>query len=41
MIPGFAKRLEKELAPLGNTKWEARVTAPEYRKYFTWYVFKK
>jgi len=37
MIPGLAKRLEKEISPLGNLKWEARVTAPEYRKYFTWY----
>jgi len=36
MIPGIANRLEKELEPLGNNKWDARVTAPEYRKYFTW-----
>jgi len=37
MIPGFAKRLVKELAPLGNTKWDAKVMAAEYRKFFTWY----
>jgi len=37
MIPGFKERLEKEISPLGNTKWESRVVAPEYRKYFTWY----
>jgi len=37
MIPGLAERLEKEIAPLANKKWEPRAIAPEFRKYFTWY----